>query len=228
MVSQVRPAEPATTLRLFVAIELPQDVKQALGTTIETLRSALHSEALRWVRPGGIHLTLQFLGAVPAARVPEITRVLEAAVGGVAPFGLAVGALGSFGRRQRMRVIWLGLSGDEPAVADLAARVHRALEPIGFPGDREPFRPHLTLARVRDDASREERASVYDLLRDQAVPALPSFSIEHVSLMQSTLSRGGAVYETLARFSLMQTSDARMSSADTKPTTDDRRPTTED
>jgi RNA 2',3'-cyclic 3'-phosphodiesterase len=199
------PAQQARTARLFVAIELPEHAKQGLGTTIELLRLALHSDAPRWVRPEGIHLTLQFLGATPQARVPEIMGALEAAVCGVPPFRLAAGTLGSFGGRQRMRVIWLGLSGDEPAVAHLAARVHRVLQPLGFAADREPFRPHLTLARVRDDASREERQRVYDMLLGTSPPELPPFRVQNISLMQSTLGRDGAVYQTVAEFALAAT-----------------------
>ncbi|MDP9235870.1 MAG: RNA 2',3'-cyclic phosphodiesterase [Chloroflexota bacterium] len=226
MIPRDGPAEEASPLRLFVAIDLPDDVKQALGAAIESLRTALQSDALRWVRPDGIHLTLQFLGATSQARVPDIAFALEAAVRGVPAFGLAAGTLGSFGGRQRLRVIWLGLSGDEPAAAHLAARVHSALQPLGFAPDREPFRPHLTLASVRDDASREERQRLYDMLRRTSPPVPPPFRVERISLMQSTLARGGAVYQTLARFSLAAVTAT--GSGSTNIDAGDRRPTTDD
>jgi 2'-5' RNA ligase len=201
------PASRSETLRLFVAIELPDDVKRGLGMAIESLRSALGSDALRWVRPEGMHVTLQFLGATPEHRVGKIVATLDAAARGVSAFLLSVGSVGSFGGRQRMRVIWLGLSGGKEPLQELAARLHDALAPLGFAADRAPFRAHLTLARVREDAPPAERQRLHDLLAQLPTPDVPAFRVGHISLMQSTLSKGGAIYRTIASFPLMTMTD---------------------
>jgi len=223
-------------LRLFVAVELPDDVRRALQDTIDALRAAGATSGLRYVRPEGIHITLKFLGATPEGRVQTIATGLRLGVRGAAPFELQPQEIGTFhGRRHEpyafgylreaypsnVRVVWVGLRGDTPppspeypafgtphALTDLAERVESALNPLGFPreldghGNPRPFFAHLTMARLRDDSSREDRERLFHLLREFEAPPFPSFRVERVSLMQSTLQRGGAVYGALATFPL--------------------------
>ena len=190
------------SLRLFVAVELPLDVKRALESTIASLRTALTSDAMRWVRAEGIHVTLKFLGAVAAERVGAIEAALRDATAGAAPFDLKPGGIGSFGGSGGLRVVWVGIAGEVEQLASLAERVEAALEPLGFARERRPFAAHLTLARVREDASREERSRLYALLAQLAPTELPSFRVDLISLMQSTLSRGGATYHSLSTYAL--------------------------
>lgn len=196
-----QPARGVEILRLFVAIELPEPARCSLEDAISVLQREGATQGLRWVRPEGIHLTLQFLGATAAERVPSVGDALAAAVRGIPPFELAPGGIGSFGGRSRMRVIWIAV-GREQALADLAARVRGALGPAGFVVDREEFRAHLTLARVRDDVTREERERLYDLIRSVALPVMPKFTVERINLMQSILGPGGAQYRAVATFPL--------------------------
>ncbi len=184
-------------LRLFIACELADDVRLALGLIQADLRR-LGADSLRWVRPEGIHVTLKFLGSVDAARAPEIAAALAAAVD---PFELRLrpGALGTFGG-DRLRVVWVGLEGDVEGLVSLAASVEAALGPLGFPRERRPFAAHLTLARPRDHVPPEELRTLAALVRRYRPPALPSMTLREVSLMQSTLGPGGSMYTRLASF----------------------------
>jgi len=186
------------TLRLFVAIELPFEVRRSVVHTLESLKAITGDKALRWVRPEAIHLTLAFLGDTPESRVPEISRALIAAVRHVDPFPLAPLGVGSFGGRGRLRVVWIGVGGDGGALVDLAEHVAASLVPLGYPRDERAFNGHLTLARVRDDASPEARAHVHDMLMGFDPPAAPSFNVDQIALMQSILGPGGAAYRQLA------------------------------
>lgn len=185
--------------RLFVACELPGEAKDALAA-VQRLLQERGTEGLRWVRPEGIHLTLKFLGEVPARRLEAIERALARAV--QEPFSLSVwlGRLGSFGGSTGLRVVWVGLEGDVEELARLAARVEGALDPLGFPRERRPFAAHLTLARVKEGASPQDRRRLFELVRSLEPPPLPGATLETVSLMQSTLEPGGARYQCLARF----------------------------
>jgi len=185
--------------RLFVACELPGEAKEALAA-VQRLLQERGTEGLRWVRPEGIHLTLKFLGEVPARRLEAIERALARAV--QEPFSLSVrlGRLGSFGGSTGLRVVWVGLEGDVEELARLAARVEGALDPLGFPRERRPFAAHLTLARVKEGASPQDRRRLFGLVRSLEPPPLPGATLETVSLMQSTLEPGGARYQCLARF----------------------------
>ncbi len=186
-----------TQLRLFVACELPDEVLSALGQLQDDLQLA-GAEQVRWVRPEGIHLTLKFLGNVEAALVDDVTASLSACI---EPFVFRVrpDRLGGFGGR-RLRVVWLGLDGQTQELADLAKTVERALEPLGFPAERRPFAPHLTLARVREQASRAERERLSELLGSYRIPPLAEFSLSRAALIQSVLGAGGATYRTILRF----------------------------
>jgi 2'-5' RNA ligase len=192
-----RDREPS--MRLFVACELPSQVRAALEAAQGELR-ARGAEGLRYVRVEGIHVTLKFLGEVPRPKVSAIQEALGAAVPARPGLRLRPGGLGTFGGRQRLRVVWIGLEGDVEELAALASRVEKVLEPLGFPRERRPFTAHLTLARVRDSASPEERLRVVDAVEGCPLPAMPEFAVERVSLMQSILGPGGAVYRQLAAF----------------------------
>jgi 2'-5' RNA ligase len=192
----------AKQLRLFVAIELPPPTLRALDQTIAGLRRIAQDDAVRWVRREGIHLTLQFLGATAEDRVPLLHTALRLAVRDVAPFGVAPGGVGSFGGRSGLRVVWAGLGDDGGALAGLADRVQAATEPFGYEREQRAFNAHLTLGRLRDGATRDDRALLYDALGRFEAPPIPPFHVERVSLMRSTLGRGGAVYDQLGAYPL--------------------------
>lgn len=180
---------------------MPPDVKRAIINAIEALQHDADTLSLRWVRPEGIHATLDFLGATPEDRVPSISHALARCAETVTPFDLTPLGIGSFGGRA-VRVIWIGLGGDEGALANLAKSVEVALEPVGFPRDQRDFNAHLTLARVRDDASPADRARLHDALARSDAPHFPTFHVTEFVLMQSTLGPGGARYRPLTQFAL--------------------------
>ena len=197
----VSDAPPA--LRLFVAVDIPHGIKRPIIATIDGLQRALATPALRWVRPEGIHATLEFLGATPDDRVPEIKRALAACAETIAPFDLTPLGVGSFGGRN-VRVIWIGLGGDEGALADLADAVEATLEPLGLPREQRDFNAHLTLARVRDDATPADRARLHDALTRFDAPHFQPFRVTEFVLMQSILGHAGAPahYRPLGKFLL--------------------------
>jgi len=188
------------SLRLFVAVDLPGQVREELGRAQGELRRHDLSD-LRWVRPQGIHLTLKFLGETPAGRVAAITKALAGAIGGRRRFHLALGALGTFGGRRRPRVLWLDITGDIERVRELQAAVEEALVEVGFPPEERDFSPHLTLARVPQPGRPGTAERIAQALESVAPPR-SEFDVREVVLMRSTLQPGGAVYERLAAFPL--------------------------
>ena len=191
---------PSELLRLFVAVELPEQVREALvALQADLRRRGLGS--LRWVRPEGIHLTLKFLGETPSDRLPAIRQALAESVKGVPAHRLWLGSLGTFGNRRGPQVLWVDLEGDLEPLRLLQRQVEQALEMAGFPRERREFAPHLTLARVRPESARALARRIAEAL--QAVRAAQGeMEVREVSLMQSTLQAGGAVYQQLAAFSL--------------------------
>ena len=190
-------ANDSSQLRLFVACELPDELKRALGGLQDDLRR-LGLDRLRWVRPEGIHVTLKFLGGVEPSRVETIRAALLSTI---EPFDLRLqpASVGGFGG-ERLRVVWVGLEGDVEGLTALAGRVEAALEPLGFSRERRPFAAHLTIARVRDETPSGERRQLASLIERYQPPRLSATRFRRVSLMQSHLGPKGPRYEQLASF----------------------------
>ncbi len=182
-------------LRLFVAVELPANVRQRLADVADELRG-MGLERLRWVRPENIHITLKFLGETPAEHRPQIEDALRAAAEGVATHELTLGKLGKFGGRQNPRVLWVDVRGDVDALKALHKRVDARIAPLGFPSDERPFAAHLTLARVPQDLAKKVARSLAEAIEAVKVPD-PPIPVREVVLMRSELRREGPVYTRL-------------------------------
>ncbi len=185
-------------LRLFVALELPPAARAALAGFQAELKQAVGPAArdVKWVDPLSVHLTLQFLGAVPEERLAELEAALRAAASGARPLELKLSGSGAFPSPSRPRVLWAGVAGDlEPLgalVKDLGAR----LAPLGYPPEERPFSPHLTLGRARDPRGARGLAPALT-----GVPPLAGdpWRCEEATLFRSHLSRSGARYEPISR-----------------------------
>lgn len=188
-------------IRAFIAIELPSQIKTALGKLQDNLRTSKNA-SVKWVDPEGIHLTLKFLGNVDEAEIPALTKALSEAVKGVAPFSLQLGDPGAFPNPHAPRVVWVGVGGEIEPLRTLHNNIDRVLAPLGFPPEKRAFSPHLTLGRVREEASPGERRRLGENVAALKTEAKSSFEVESLSLMRSRLAREGAVYSCLASFAL--------------------------
>lgn len=183
-------------LRLFVAIELPAQVLDALNRTQHELQRDPALARLRWVRPEGIHLTLKFLGETDEAKRPAIEAAVGRAADGVAPFDIGLGRLGKFGSRSQPRVLWVDVDGETEALGRLQASVEREIAPLGYPAEKRAFNAHLTLARVPEDKARDIAEPLEQAIAGANSPA-GTIAVREVALMRSELRRGGAVYTQL-------------------------------
>lgn len=179
-------------MRLFIALPLPSPVIDAVAQAQSSLKRELSSPALRWTKPENTHLTLLFLGDVDENKLPELTQQFRDACETIAPFELKLAGTGCFPNARRPRVLWLGLGGELDALQNLQARISNHCAPFCEKSDDKPFRPHLTLARVKPDARSTLRGV------DETLAALPlnnvAWRVESVELMQSKLLPSGAEY----------------------------------
>lgn len=187
--------------RLFVAIELPDTISEALEAPLHSLDPL--DSVVRRSRRSGIHLTLAFLGMVDSTRVPEIASRLQAATSGATPFTVEVTGAGMFPSVSRPQVLWVGVGGDaRPSLLELAARVAAELRQAGFELEKRAFHPHLTLGRVRRPPRATERQALREWLAEWRDRAYGRLSVSAVSLMRSQLSKGPPVYTELEAFRL--------------------------
>ncbi len=185
------------TLRLFIAIEIPQ--RDSLAALQKRLQPLDKTRAIRWTAPDSIHLTLKFLGETPASRQSEIETALIEAAKDHAPFDLTIGGVGCFPDLRKPRVVWAGLGGGVTALISLRDAVERTVSPLGYPTEARPFSPHLTLGRARQDAARSALAAFGEQIGKQKIDTLYSWRVDGISLMRSELKPSGAVYTQLVK-----------------------------
>ena len=184
-------------IRSFIAIELPEEVRQGLAKLRNGLQRDEH-RFVKWVDPYGIHLTLKFLGNIPAGRVTEVTGAMEGATKGIPPFHLQISGLGVFPSIKQVRVFWVGIAGEMDKLSRLQQNIDSALAGLGFAREERPFVPHLTLARLRQGASPADRRSFGALVDSAVFEQEYHLQVEAVNLMKSQLTPAGPVYTRLS------------------------------
>jgi 2'-5' RNA ligase len=152
--------------------------------------------ALRRVKPENLHVTLAFLGQTSDDRLGDVVAAARDAASRVPVFTLAFDRAGRFPERGRPRVAWLGIGEGEASVSELGAGVYAGLRARGLRFDDRPLAPHLTLARVADDASAAEGKTIAAALEGLATPSL-LFEVDELAVVQSVLSPKGPRYTAL-------------------------------
>jgi 2'-5' RNA ligase len=179
-------------VRLFLAINLAPSIRQAIIDATSSLRDAAPS--LGWVDETRVHLTLKFLGDQDESVARAVTGALNEVTRGHRPFSVQLGGIGAFPNFRRARVVWMGIERD-PRLELLHHDVEVACEQLGFEVEGRAFRPHLTLARVKD---RTEEEQLRRLARaGRRISYVEELSVESVDLMHSRLNPKAARYERL-------------------------------
>lgn len=210
---KVRPPAPDAIdapWRLFLAVCLPHDVQLLVADEIAKLTA--EGWPVRWVQPELAHLTLHFLGETDRERAELVRLALPDLIAAHPAFDLRTAALGVFPNFRRPRVLWLGLHGPVHCLQTLQQDIGRPLRALGFGVDDEPYHPHITLGRVRNnDGERVRLRDLPEAIKDRFVdrdsgaavgpPAQP-VPIREVVLMRSHLGKEGARYEPVTTFPL--------------------------
>jgi len=184
-------------IRSFIAIELPEEAREGLARLRRGLERDEH-RFVKWVDSKGIHLTLKFLGNIPAGQAAQITVAIEEASRGISPFHLEISGLGAFPSVRQPRVLWVGVHGDTDKLSRLQQNIDSALATLGFAREERPFVAHLTLARTREGASGLEKRSFSEVVSSTIFEDKYPFEVEAVKLMRSQLMRAGAIYTCLS------------------------------
>ncbi len=184
-------------MRLFVALDLPDAVRRAIGETIALLKRACREA--RWVRPEGMHVTLKFIGHAIADGDTQKLEALRAALASVRvndPVEMQFRGIGFFPNVRRPRVIWCGVEASEN-LTELAAGVEQVLEPLGIPAEGRKFTPHLTLARLKDGGG----AALAKAAEELKLREFGSARETEFHLFQSFLKPSGAEYRKIETYS---------------------------
>ena len=188
-------------MRAFIAITLPISIKTILIRTTAAIRPRIKS-GVRWTPPDNLHLTLRFLGESSPDQITQLIRTLPA-LAKIPPVRLSVTQYGVFPAWKSPSTVWLGFEPDE-TLALLQQHTETIVQECGFRAEKKPFRPHLTLARVKRNPSDTTINQIHETFHKQAPPPIAPFEACHVVLFQSILRPDGAVYEPLLTVELEQ------------------------
>lgn len=180
-------------MRLFVALEIPAEVRKNLAALLDSLRAI--SREPKWVRPENLHVTLKFLGEVADAKISTVRTAL-AGIRSEEPVSLAFCGLGFFPNAKRPRVFWVGIE-TSANLKKLATDMEAAMEQCGIPRETREFSPHLTLARFERPNLAENLRSV---IVENSQREFGKLQTNEFHLIQSRLKPSGAEYTTIARF----------------------------
>lgn len=176
-------------LRLFIAIELPEQHKSLLSEARREIKG------VKWTPPDQLHLTLRFLGNVESSHVSTLVDRLQQIRS--LSFTLHLEGISAFPSHRRPRIIHIATRDSKPLLT-LHREVDEMVIAAGVLPDPKPFSPHVTIARVKEER-RGELAAYFDQYRNLALPPMP---VEEVRLYKSILQRTGALHECLYAFPL--------------------------
>lgn len=190
-------------MRLFVGVELEGPVAEKAANIALALKQRLAETAprfvARWVPPANLHITVWFIGEIPEPRGDQVVEALRPRLD-MPAFRLALGGCGAFPPSGAPRVLWIGAGAGTGEMHDLYARIEARLTSLGFAGERRPYSPHLTIARVKDPGPGPPR-----VLR-QTMASIPAdcgeSAVTAATLFRSRLSPRGPAYEPLLRVPL--------------------------
>jgi len=184
------------TIRTFVAIDLPGEIKMELDKLISGLRQA--ASDIRWVRAANLHLTLRFLGELPMESIKDLAVILQENLKGFDPFEISLAGLGGFPNLKRARVIWVGGGRGCEGLENLAPLVESSCKQSGFGPADKPFSPHLTIGRVKFPKGHERLIALIESMRYES----PLFQVKDVVIFKSELLPAGPRYTMLESIEL--------------------------
>ncbi len=190
-------------VRAFIAITIAEEILARVVTLQAELRGV--GADISWVPPDHLHLTLKFLGDVLQESLLDITQQLTRLAAVYAPFDISFAGAGGFPHLRAPRVLWVGIDEGATILCILADAVDQAMLAVGVPSEARPYRPHLTLGRVRKTTYLD---NLLPLLEAHADTRFGTMRATNVRLMRSELSPRGARYTVLNEMALMRDSDS--------------------
>ena len=187
-------------LRLFVSINLPDELRQRLAKLQGEAGQSIRKCA-RWTRPEQLHLTLKFLAHIDEKEVPNLRKALADACKGVNRFNLEAAGVGCFPRPSAPRIIWVGIIGDLDRLLPLQKQIDDATTPWREPENR-PFSAHLTIGRV-NEPNHGERQAIGRFIEANQSSRFGQWTVQEIDLMQSRLAPTGSSYTRLDSFRLV-------------------------
>ena len=187
-------------MRVFIAIDIDEEIKKALNDLQQQLQSGadIKKSDVKWVNPENIHLTLKFLGEIKEEKVVEVCNIVRDVASRHRNFELDIESVGCFGGRSA-RVLWVGAGEENDNLLQLQKDLDEQLALAGWPQDTREFTGHLTLCRIRNSKAGIKLAQMAEDYRDFKLGVVLADS---VLVYQSQLRPTGPIYIRLGNYKL--------------------------
>lgn len=186
--------------RIFAAIDISDEARRDISGYIETLREQFPNVRVGWENPEKIHLTLKFFGDVDDVQLHNLIEAVEKTAGEISPFKLQISDTGVFPSVRKRRILWLGVKDETESLGRLNEIFERECEQIGFPREKRIFKPHLTIARLREPQKSGELARIHRANEFAAI----DFTVGELIVYQSELRAQGSRYTPVFRRDFLQ------------------------
>jgi 2'-5' RNA ligase len=196
-------SRPPSHFRLFIGIEAPADVKSRLADAQQKLAGLVAPNAVRWVRPEQLHITLRFMGNVDVLKVEELKYLFQQACTSFAALALRAEGIGFFPRPRSPRVIWAGVQGDVSPLTELQQAIEAAVAPFSAEPADDRFHAHLTLGRIKN-IGRQDADALLAAAQKMSKQVFGQWVAGDVQLIRSELSPKGARYTAIQHVALAQ------------------------
>ena len=187
---------PEKLIRTFIAIDTPETVSEVALLLKSSVKA--NQKAVKWVRKENIHITLRFIGPTAPGEVDKINRLLREISGQNSDLSLTVSGTGCFPKKERPRILWLGVNGDVAELKLLVEMITSEMDQLGYPQEEHNYSSHITIGRIR--YPQKVTPDITDFLTAQYEPVL--WNVPKIILYQSELLQSGALYSILGTHSL--------------------------
>lgn len=184
--------------RIFIAVDISEEARRRATAHIDELRGGVKNFRVGWERPEKLHLTLKFLGDVTTEQLEKLNYAVEKAASAAGPFFLRTGKTGVFPSLRKAGVLWLGLEDAGGELHSLHRMLEAECEKVGFARETRDFKPHLTIARLREPGKSAGLAAAH--LAAQIEPV--EFEVPEIVIYESRLAPTGSVYTPIFKYKL--------------------------
>lgn len=185
-----------TELRLFIALDFSKSMHKKIAAAQSELKTHFPQSCLRWVPEEKIHITLKFLGNISSDCMLDLEKALHTAASLSSICSAKISSLGAFPSLKKPNNIWIGVQPDQ-ALLELYERLEESLESIKIPSEKRAFSPHITLARISQNATQPERMAISKKLQQIDIDELGTDKFSHLLLYKSEMHHGIYVYTIL-------------------------------
>ncbi len=184
--------------RIFVAVDISEDARRQTSCYIESLRGEFENLRVGWEKPEKLHLTLKFLGDADERQLKELQKIVENIAARISPFRLRIAETGVFPSVKKARVLWIDVKDERGSLAKINENLEIECARIGFAAENRNFKPHLTIARLKD--ANAAKSLIEKHLADTVEPA--EFEVAEIVIYESRLQPAGSIYQKLTTVQL--------------------------